>query len=702
MPQILSNNTSGTVANAVAVGDLTITLTSTAGFPSLSGGNYLVVTLIGLNANNQEGNWEIVRCTAISGNVLTVVRAQEGTTAQAWGVGTRCELRATAGLFNNWLAEPTEIGSTTPNSGVFTTVRTQAAATQDAIQLQGRAGGTGGFITTLTPGTLTASNTLTLPNGTGTLATTANTTQTFSGTTTFSNTFTLSGTTHTIGLGNSLTTGTVVMGGATQTGALTVGQSTGAQTVNVHTGATTTGVTKTLNLGTGGASGSTTNINLGSATAGATSTITLNANPVIQSGTANGLLYLNASKVATSGAALTFDGAKFAITGVQSSNLFSVNASGGGDQFSATALAAGNGAVLAALNSTSADYEPLRIIGEFQQFDIRSGVGTSTEAMRLTSTGLGIGVTPSAWVGRAIEIGPSATGFLFNDSNNTNLGSNAYFNAGWKYQTSAVGASRYAQSSGGHVWYTAPSGTAGNAITFTQTATLTATGHFKATNNGLYSNNGLSATGPYHQFVNNQLGSTVLAASHVSIGTGVVYEAYADTQSQGLYFQGVAAGVATYRVQTNGNVLNTNNSYGALSDIKLKENITDCTPKLDKLMQVRVVNYNLKGSKDKQLGVIAQELEQVFPGLVEEQPDTVEVTKTREVEVPAVMGEDGEVIDSAYTTEEEYTERELTGTTTKSVKYSVFVPMLIKAMQELKAELDATKKELNDFKRKGT
>jgi hypothetical protein len=104
-------------------------------------------------------------------------------------------------------------------------------------------------------------------------------------------------------------------------------------------------------------------------------------------------------------------------------------------------------------------------------------------------------------------------------------------------------------------------------------------------------------------------------------------------------------------VQGNGNCLNTNNSYGALSDIKLKENIVDTSPKLAQLNQVRIVNYNLIGDSNKQLGVIAQELEQVFPSMVDEATD-------RDAE-----GND-------------------IGTTTKSVKYSVFVPILIKALQE--------------------
>jgi hypothetical protein len=99
-----------------------------------------------------------------------------------------------------------------------------------------------------------------------------------------------------------------------------------------------------------------------------------------------------------------------------------------------------------------------------------------------------------------------------------------------------------------------------------------------------------------------------------------------------------------FYVNNNGNVLNVNNSYGSTSDISIKENIVDATPKLSNLMNVKIRNYNLKADpiKIKQIGVVAQELEEVFPGMVETDTEGL-----------------------------------------KSVKYSVFVPMLIKAIQEL-------------------
>ena len=111
----------------------------------------------------------------------------------------------------------------------------------------------------------------TLPNTSSELAILAGT-QTFSGNKTFSGTLTASGT---------LTTS-----GATAT----IGTATGTATYGVGTGATTTGLSKTLNLGTGGASGSNTVVNIGSATAGSGGTTVVNtptvtfANAVTQVG----------------------------------------------------------------------------------------------------------------------------------------------------------------------------------------------------------------------------------------------------------------------------------------------------------------------------------------------------------------------------------------------------------------------------------
>jgi len=101
---------------------------------------------------------------------------------------------------------------------------------------------------------------------------------TFSGTIAGGNfTFTLGNTTAAINIGTSQSSGTIILGGTSSTGAITVGRSTGAQTLNFGTGATTSGTTKTVNVGTAGVSGSITNINIGSAVSGATGTTAINS-----------------------------------------------------------------------------------------------------------------------------------------------------------------------------------------------------------------------------------------------------------------------------------------------------------------------------------------------------------------------------------------------------------------------------------------
>jgi hypothetical protein len=98
----------------------------------------------------------------------------------------------------------------------------------------------------------------------------------------------------------------------------------------------------------------------------------------------------------------------------------------------------------------------------------------------------------------------------------------------------------------------------------------------------------------------------------------------------------------------------TNGTYGTISDINRKKNVeTARNGYLTDLCALRVVKYNWKEQEDsapKELGFIAQEIEQVFSGLVQ-------------------TDDNGQ----------------------KMVKQPVLIPMLIKAIQELKAEFDAYK-----------
>ena len=111
-----------------------------------------------------------------------------------------------------------------------------------------------------------------------------------------------------------------------------------------------------------------------------------------------------------------------------------------------------------------------------------------------------------------------------------------------------------------------------------------------------------------------------------------------------------------FRVMCDGDVENANNSYGSLSDIKLKENIVNANSQWDDLKALQVRNYNFKEetgySTHTQLGLIAQEVELISPNLV------------------------GQSIDNE------------TNETTKTVNYSVLYMKAVKALQEAMTRIE--------------
>jgi len=306
---------------------------------------------------------------------------------------------------------------------------------------------------------------------------------------------------------------------------------------------------------------------------------------------------------------------------------------------------------------------------------------SSAERMKIDSAGnIGIGVTPSAWatVVPALQIG-SAGGYIASQGSAEvlRIGSNNYFNGSFKYVITGS-ASRYDQTGGTHAWYTAPSGTAGDAITWVES--------MKIINSAQCILNGGYASGITAGFI----------AYGASVGTytEIVARNTSDTND---VFSSAISGVLKSAILANGSFQSATNSYGSTSDVKLKENIIDATPKLEKLMQVKVRNFNYIGEDVKQLGVVAQEIEEIFPNIVYETNDTaqVEVTKTRTIPaVDAVIDEDGNVVSEAQPEKtEEYTEIETqeTGETTKNVKYSVLYMMMLKGMQEQQEIINSLK-----------
>jgi hypothetical protein len=103
----------------------------------------------------------------------------------------------------------------------------------------------------------------------------------------------------------------------------------------------------------------------------------------------------------------------------------------------------------------------------------------TVERMRLDASGnLGLGVTPSAWASGAKALQFDSYSALFESVvGRTSLAFNARESSSGSYNyLQAEAASMYQQVSGKHEWYTAPSGTAGNAISFTEAMTLDASG----------------------------------------------------------------------------------------------------------------------------------------------------------------------------------------------------------------------------------
>lgn len=77
------------------------------------------------------------------------------------------------------------------------------------------------------------------------------------------------------------------------------------------------------------------------------------------------------------------------------------------------------------------------------------------------------------------------------------------------------------------------------------------------------------------------------------------------------------------KVLVDGDLENVNNSYGAISDRRLKENITPAKPKLEKFMKLKFYSFNFKNNpKLKQFGLMADEVGKTFPGLVKTDPKT--------------------------------------------------------------------------------
>lgn len=100
----VANNAYGTLNTGISNVATTLVLNSGEGsrFPTLSAGDYFYATLI-----DTSNNLEIVKVTARATDTMTIVRAQDGTTARAYSANDRFELRPTAALFQEFIDRAT-------------------------------------------------------------------------------------------------------------------------------------------------------------------------------------------------------------------------------------------------------------------------------------------------------------------------------------------------------------------------------------------------------------------------------------------------------------------------------------------------------------------------------------------------------------------------------------------------------------------
>jgi hypothetical protein len=143
------------------------------------------------------------------------------------------------------------------------------------------------------------------------------------------------------------------------------------------------------------------------------------------------------------------------------------------------------------------------------------------------------------------------------------------------------------------------------------------------------------------------------------------------------------AGANTLNIFSNGNITNTNGSYGTISDIKHKQDIVDARSQWNDIKNIKIRKFRFKNDSTGllQIGVIAQELEQVSPGLVSEHKDL------KEIEVP-VLDDNGEPVLNEDGTAQVTKKSVETEETTKSVKTTVLYMKAVKALQEAMARIE--------------
>jgi hypothetical protein len=233
----------------------------------------------------------------------------------------------------------------------------------------------------------------------------------------------------------------------------------------------------------------------------------------------------------------------------------------------------------------------------------------NTERLRIDSVGnLGLGVTPSAWASGTVGLQVRGTSlYSFTGANNF-LSSNAYYNGtAWTYQATAAVA-QYQMQGAQHTWFQAASGTAGNAITWTQAMTLTSAGDLLVgTTSAL---NTSKSTLAFNATTNN--GFSINDTDGTAANVGYVYISRA----------GTTKGSITY---ANGTGLV---SYNQTSDYRAKTVNGAIQNALSKVALLKPSTGRMNNAEQDVDFFVAHELQEVVPSAVTGEKDAVNEDST--------------------------------------------------------------------------
>jgi len=450
-----------------------------------------------------------------------------------------------------------------------------------------------------------------------------------------------------------------------------------------------TNLTGTASININGTVGATT------PSTGSFTTLTTSSTVTHNGGTANGVAYLNGSKVLTTGSALTFDGTNLGATGKITAGSRAILEAPSWD----TGYLAIRNTALAETAATSALFQSASgstFLNSTTGNALYLGIN-GVPAVTVSSSGnLGLGVTPSAWVAiaKAIQVGPRAS--LWADSTQTILANNMYAGAGGDTYIASATAALYTQINGTHTWFTAPSGTAGNAITFTQTMTLDASGTLTVGGSPSGGAFEARADGGISSTFQSGVGGTVALGGVYAVSNGFVVSVAADNSR--IYKWNTGTNVEAMTLDASGNLLvgstsiiqdannfvfspgnawgifghetgvasttdyvkfyygggqigsiyqsgTTSVVYSTTSDHRLKENVRPANAA--RFMDIEFVDFEWTDGRH-DCGVIADQLQAVYPDLVLGEKDATEV-RTVEITpaVAEVKDEDGNVVTPA-------------------------------------------------------